>query len=179
MWNPCWFHMNIYELCNQTGHMDCFNACLLWQKLGSIKWQGLTPCMTYKMAQGRTGGDKCGLAKARVYKMTGSDPLATAGVPCWHYAALSFSSGLLCFWLFKQIQTIAFQNLRHQGVRLKHFICNCGFPWHRFWAKPVHQVGRHYGFYRPCLFPPKENLLVEVVQTMHFIECLCGRCRFQ
>ena len=77
MWNPCWFHMNIYELCNQTSHMDCFNACLLWQKLGSIKWQGLTPCMTYKMAQGRTGGDKCGLAKARVYKMTVSDPLHT------------------------------------------------------------------------------------------------------
>ena len=54
MWNPCWFHMNIYELCNQTSHMDCFNACLLWQKLGSIKWQGLTPCMTYKMTQGVT-----------------------------------------------------------------------------------------------------------------------------
>ena len=54
MWNPCWFHMSIYELCNQTSHMDCFNACLLWQKLGSIKWQGLTPCMTYKMAQGVT-----------------------------------------------------------------------------------------------------------------------------
>ena len=46
-----WYHMIIYELCNQTSHMDCFNACLLWQKLGSIKWQGRTPCMTYKMAQ--------------------------------------------------------------------------------------------------------------------------------
>ena len=68
MWNPCWFHMNIYELCNQTSHMDCFNACLLWQKLGSIKWQGLTPCMTYKMAQGVTnaGWQKPGSIKWQV-----------------------------------------------------------------------------------------------------------------
>ena len=45
--------------------MDCFNACLLWQKLGSIKWQGLTPCMTYKMAQEVTnaGWQKLGSIK--------------------------------------------------------------------------------------------------------------------
>ena len=68
MWNPCWFHMNIYELCKQTSHMDCFNACLLWQKLGSIKWQGLTPCMTYKMTQGVTnaGWQKPGSIKWQV-----------------------------------------------------------------------------------------------------------------
>ena len=110
MWNPCWFYMNIYELCNQTSHMDCFNACLLWQKLGSIKWQGLTPCMTYKMAQGVTNA---GWQKPDSIKWQGLTPaytikqghccghytaVATAGVPCWHYAAPSFSSGLLCFW---------------------------------------------------------------------------------
>ena len=71
MWNPCWFHMNIYELCNQTSHMDCFNACLLWQKLGSIKWQGLTPCMTYKMAQGVTNA---GWQKPGSIKWQGLNP---------------------------------------------------------------------------------------------------------
>ena len=83
-----------------------------WQKPGSIKWQVLTPCIHHKMAQGVTnsgfGGDTCGLAKTRVYKNDRAWPpaytikkataVATAGVPCWHYAALSFSSGLLCFW---------------------------------------------------------------------------------
>ena len=32
--------------------MDCLNACLLWPKPGSIKWQGPTPYMNHKKAQG-------------------------------------------------------------------------------------------------------------------------------
>ena len=42
------------EVRNPTGHMDCFNACLLWQKPWPIKWQGPTPCMSHKKAQGVT-----------------------------------------------------------------------------------------------------------------------------
>ena len=67
------------------------------------KMTGVDPLHTHhKMAQRVTnagfGGDTCGLAKARVYKMTPKNratAVATAGVPCCHYAALSFSLGLL------------------------------------------------------------------------------------
>ena len=54
-----------------------------WQKPGSIKWQCLTPCIHHK-------------TRATAVATTLLWPLP--GVPCWHYAALSFSSGLLCFW---------------------------------------------------------------------------------
>ena len=40
------------EACNQTSHMGCLNACLLWQKPGTIKWEGPTPYMNHKKAQG-------------------------------------------------------------------------------------------------------------------------------
>ena len=43
--------------------------------------------MTYKIAQGVThagfGGGKCGLAKDRVYKIAGIDPLHTPTIK-WH-----------------------------------------------------------------------------------------------
>ena len=39
------------EACNQTSHMGCLNACLLWQKPGTIKWEGPTPYMNHKKAQ--------------------------------------------------------------------------------------------------------------------------------
>ena len=45
------------EVRNKTGHMDCFNACLLWQKPWSIKWRGPTLHVTQK----GTRGDKLGL----------------------------------------------------------------------------------------------------------------------
>ena len=63
-----WIYMNC---ATRTSHMDCFNACLLWQKLGSIKWQGLTPCMTYKMAQGVTNA---GWQKPGSIKWQGLNP---------------------------------------------------------------------------------------------------------
>ena len=72
---------------------------------------------------------------------------------------------------------MAFQNLRTSGSKYLSCFCNYGFPWHRFLAKPVHKVGWRYGFYRPCVSPLMQDLRFEVVQTIHFIECLCGRCR--
>ena len=39
------------DVCNQSSNMDCLNACLLWPKPGSIKWEGPTPYMNHKKAQ--------------------------------------------------------------------------------------------------------------------------------
>ena len=83
MWSLGWFHMNTYELCNQTSHMDCFNACLPWQKLGPIKWQGGTPCMTYKMAQ---GVKNAGWQKQCSIKWQGE-------TPCIHHKTWYFCCG--------------------------------------------------------------------------------------